>query len=184
MAGHYFGTSQWSLPTWEAYQTLAAYADAHGPPRDRPYLVHASVWPSGDLRASYDHLRAEYEASRPAFTCPHGVSNVWTHTQVTGDERLRGIDGDTLHPCQKPIAFAERIIRASTRPGEHVWVPFGGTCREAVAAEWMARREPDEARQVVTCEIDQDGRDYLGAVVRQMEGKDLRTFDLRQGVLL
>jgi site-specific DNA-methyltransferase (adenine-specific) len=205
MAGHYFGTSQWSLPTWEAYQTLAAYADAHGPPRDRPYLVHASVWPSGDLRASYDHLRAEYdhlraeydhlraeydhlraeyEASRPAFTCPHGVSNVWTHTQVTGDERLRGIDGDTLHQCQKPIAFAERIIRASTRPGEHVWVPFGGTCREAVAAEWMARREPDEARQVVTCEIDQDGRDYLGAVVRQMEGKDLRTFDLRQGVLL
>jgi hypothetical protein len=197
MAGHYFGASQWSLPTWEAYQQLAAYAAEHGAPRERPYLVHPSVWPAGGLRASYDHLRAEYdhlraeydhlraeyEASRPAFNCPIGVSNVWQHGQVSGAERLRGEDGATLHPCQKPLAFADRIIRASTRPGERVWVPFGGTCREAVAAEWMARAEPDEARQVVTCEIDEDGRDYLGAVVRQLRGEDVRPRDPRQASL-
>ena len=81
---------------------------------------------------------------------------------------------ETLHPSQKPLAFADRIIRASSRLGERVWVPFGGTCREAVAAEWMARAEPDEARQVVTCEIDEDGRNYLGAVVRQIRGEDVR----------
>lgn len=194
---HYFPADQWWLPTWEAYQQLAAYAADHGKPRDRPYLVHPSVWPAGGLRASYDHLRAsydhlraeydhlraEYEASRPAFKAPLGVSNVWTHGQVGGPERLRGEDGATLHPCQKPLTFADRILRASTRPGERVWVPFGGTCREAVAAEWMARAEPAEARQVVTCEIDQDGRDYLGAVVRQLRGEDVRPKDPRQATL-
>ena len=197
MGSHYFGASQWSLPTWESYATLASYAAEHGAPRDRPYLVHPSCWASDSreplrasydhlraeydhLRAEYDHLRAEYEASRPAFTAPLGVSNVWRHGQVTGAERLRGDDGATLHACQKPIAFSDRIIRASSRPGERVWTPFGGTCREAVAAEWMARAEPAEARQVVTCEIDQDGRDYLGAVVRQLRGEDVRKRDPRQ----
>lgn len=178
MAGHYFQPSQWSLPTWDAYQRLAAFAAEHGPPRERPYLVHPSCWPGGDLRASYDHLRAEYdhlraeyEASRPAFTCPLGVGNVWTHGQVTGSERLRAADGSTLHPCQKPLAFAERMIRASTRAGERVWVPFGGTCREAIAAQRIARADPSEAREVVTAELDEDGRDYLGAVVRVLEGR-------------
>ena len=94
-----------------------------------------------------------------------------------------GVQRVPLHPCQKPLTFAGRIIRASSRPGERVWVPFGGTCREAVAAEWMARAEPDEARRVVTCEIDEDGRDYLGAVVRQIRGEDVRPRDPRQGSL-
>ena len=178
-----------NYPTWEVWQKSAAAMHEAAPlsGRERPYLVHPSVWPAGGLRASYDHLRAEYdhlraeyEASRPAFTAPLGVSNVWRHGQVTGAERLRGDDGATLHACQKPIAFSDRIIRASSRPGERVWTPFGGTCREAVAAEWMARAEPAEARQVVTCEIDQDGRDYLGAVVRQLRGEDVRKRDPRQ----
>jgi len=187
MAGHYFGASQWGLPTWEAYQAMAAYAAEHGAPRDRPYLVHADYWPGdGDhlratydhlratydhLRAEYDHLRAEYEASRPAFTCPLGVGNVWTAPTVAGADRLRSEDGATLHPCQKPVLFAERMIRASTRPGETVWAPFGGTLREAVAAEQIARAEPAEARRVITSELNLDGVDYIGPALRQMQGK-------------
>lgn len=169
MPSHYFTPSQWALPTWEAYQQLAAYAAQHGPPRERPYLVHPSRWP-GDLRASYDHLRAEYEASRPPFTCPLGVGNVWTHNQVIGAERLRAPDGAILHPCQKPLLFADRMLRASSRPGDTVWVPFGGTCREVVAAEQMARREPAEARRVVCCELNQDGVDYLTPALAQADG--------------
>ena len=208
MAGHYFGASQWSLPTWEAFQTLAAYAAKHGRPRDRPYLVHPAVLPAGGLRAEYDHLRAsydhlraeydhlrasydhlraeydhlraEYEASRPAFEAPVGVSNVWPHRQVAGDERLKGADGQALHPCQKPLAFAERMLRASTRPGEAVWAPFGGTCREAVAAQRIARQDEAEARRVVTAELDEDGRDYLGAVVRVLNGEGSRPVNRQQ----
>ena len=183
-----------NYPTWEVWQRSAAAMDEARPllPGDRPYLVHPSVWPAGGLRASYDHLRAEYdhlraeydhlrasydhlraeyEASRPAFHAPLGVSNVWSAGMVQGPERLRAPNGETLHPCQKPVEFAVRMVRASSRPGERVWVPFGGTCREAVAAEWMGREEPSDARVVVTAELDQDGRNYLDAVVEQIEGR-------------
>ena len=181
MAGHYFGRSQWSLPTWDAYRTLAAYAQEHGSPRARPYLVLPECQTDpGDhlrasydhlrasydhLRASYDHLRAEYEASRPAFTHPIGVGNVWKHGQVSGSERLRGPDGQALHPCQKPLAFYDRMIRASSRPGELVLEPFGGTCRAAVACH---RLPAAERRRFVCIEPDEDGRDYLPAILPQL----------------
>jgi adenine-specific DNA-methyltransferase len=188
MAGHYFGASQWSLPTWAAYQALAAFAQEHGPARGRPYLVLPSCWPEGGLRASYDHLRAsydhlraeydhlraEYEASRPAFTLPPGVTNVWSAPIVGGGERLAGPAGTALHPCQKPLLFAERMIRASTRPGERVLVPFGGTCREAVVCEWLARTTPAEARGYDVCELNADGVDYIGPVLAQIRGEDTR----------
>jgi DNA modification methylase len=183
MAGHYFGASQWALPTWEKYQTLAAYAAAHGRPREGlPYFVHEAAAAGLEatyqhltaeaqaLRAEYDHLRAEYEASRPPFTCPLGVSNVWREPTVAGPERLRDGQGRTLHPCQKPLLFADRMLRASSRPGDVVWVPFGGTLRELVAAERMARADRAEARRVVTCELNADGVDYIGAALAQVRG--------------
>jgi DNA modification methylase len=198
---HYFPADQWSLPTWEKYQRLAEYAAEHGEPRERPYLVHPDIWPDGGhretydhlrekydhlrekydhLREKYDHLRETYEASRPAFTCPLGTGNVWTHPPVAGRERLRHTDGKTLHPCQKPVAFARRMIEASTRPGERVWVPFGGTLRECVAARDIAMGEPSAARSVVTAELDMDGRDYITAALRQYHGQGTRPVDPRQ----
>jgi len=197
MAGHYFGSSQWSLPTWDAFQKLAAYASKHGTTRCRPYLVHPDFWPdvsaaSNDrylratydhLRAEYDHLRAEYEASRPAFDCPMGIGNVWTHQSIAGPKRLRAPGGETLHPCQKPLAFSERMILASSRPGDTVWAPFGGTIREAVAAEQVARTDPDQARRVITSELNQDGVDYLGPAIRQLQGLGSRPRNPRQRTL-
>ena len=177
MATHWFGeTFQWELPTWESYAALSDHAVKHGPPRERPYLVHPAVWPGGDLRASYDHLRAEYdhlraeydhlraeyEAARVPFTLPPGITNVWSHPQVGGMERLHGPNGKALHPCQKPILFSDRMIRASSKPGELVLEPFGGTLRVAVACERMA--EPN-ARRYVCIEPDEDGRDYIAAVL-------------------
>lgn len=98
----------------------------------------------------------------------------------------RGTEGDVhaaLHPCQKPLAFAERMIRASTRPGDVVWVPFGGTLREVVAAEHMARRDPAEARRVIACELNADGQDYIGPAVAQAEGRSLLDVPATQGRL-
>lgn len=186
MAGHYFQASQWSLPTWDAYQRLAEHAAKHGPPRAVPYLT-LERFAGADglaatydhLRAEYDHLRAEYEASRPPFTAPMGVGNVWRAPTVAGPERLRAPDGSTLHPCQKPLAFADRMLRASTRPGDAVWVPFGGTLREVVAAERMARADPAEARRVLSCELNADGVDYIGPALAQADGLPL-TSDPKQ----
>jgi DNA modification methylase len=39
----------------------------------------------------------------------------------------------SLHPCQKPLAFASRAILASTRIGDTILDPFAGTNRIAVA---------------------------------------------------
>lgn len=110
-------------------------------------------------------------------------TNVWrTDLTSTDREKLKGdavvrsttVSTNALHPCQKPLAFADRMIRASTRPGERVLVPFGGTCREAVVCEWLARTEPAEARWCDTCEINVDGVDYIGPVLAQLRGEDPR----------
>jgi hypothetical protein len=94
-----------------------------------------------------------------------------------------GVQRIPLHPCQKPLLFAERMIRASTRPGESVWAPFGGTLREAVAAERIARADPAEARRVITSELNQDGVDYIGPALRQLQGLGTRRVDPRQASL-
>jgi hypothetical protein len=171
----------YNFPTWDVFQRFASACAEAGPPRERPYLVHPSVWPGGGLRTSYDHLRAEYdhlraeyEAARCFFDLPMGIANVWGAPQVQGSERLTGADGATLHPCQKPLAFAERVILASSRPGDVVFEPFGGTCRIAVANERLARFNSADARRTITVEMDEDGRDYIGAVLRSM-GADLGT---------
>jgi DNA modification methylase len=74
-----------------------------------------------------------------------------------------------LHPTQKPLAFADRIIRASSDPGSRIWVPFGGTLREALAATRIGIADPHEGRHVVTCEINQDGVDYLSPAIAEIE---------------
>lgn len=124
-----------------------------------------------------------YTRGRPWFTTNGEPSNIWRlpHGAWTSERIKSGTIGtalggtnewaEPLHPCQKPLLFAERMIRASSRPGDTVWVPFGGTLRELVAAERIARADPGEARRVVTCEINADGRDYIGAALEQVEGR-------------
>jgi DNA modification methylase len=39
-----------------------------------------------------------------------------------------------VHANQKPLRLIERIIQASSDPGDVIWEPFGGLCSVAVAA--------------------------------------------------
>lgn len=173
---HSFTESQWCMPTFDQWKALHIAWNKRGDPSGRPYLQRAErarVWVLSDaadheaLRAEYEALRAEYEAARTPFVVPDGVGNVWTAPIVDRPERLTGPDGDTLHPCQKPLLFAERMVRASTRSGDRVLVPFGGTCRIAVFLEGLFRDEPGQARYHDTCEMNADGADYLSAVLRR-----------------
>ena len=159
MARHWFTWTQWCLPSAERYDQLRALLPGLTRSLDDLRAEHAELWSA---------FRAQWEAIRAPFNPTMGVTNVWTHPQVQGAERLTGADGATLHPCQKPLLFARRIIEASSRPGETVFVPFGGTCRESVANEQIARLNPEDARRVVTVEQDEDGRDYIGAVLRSL----------------
>jgi len=165
---HSFAHSQWILPTWDQWCALHAAWNLRGDPAGRPYLQRARghVYDLADeadvgaLRSEYDALRSEYDALRVPFSIDPGVTNVWDHPQVGGVERLKGADGKALHACQKPLIFADRMIRASPLPGELVLEPFGGTLRVALACERM-----EEKRRYVCVEPDEDGRGYVDAVL-------------------
>lgn len=127
----------WYYPPPDAFERLAAYANAHGNPEGLPYFsldgrraISASAWAK---------MRAK-------FTCEVGVTNVWREPQVGGGERIQGQrDGmkykfSSLHGSQKPLKFIDLAVRSSTDPGDVVWEPFGGLCPGAVVSRRSGRR--------------------------------------------
>lgn len=62
-------------------------------------------------------------------------TDVWWHTIVGTNAKER-----TGYPTQKPVALAERIIRASSDEGELVLDPFAGSGTVGAAAEELGRR--------------------------------------------
>lgn len=115
MAGHWFGRVQWALPTAENYQWLR---DLFGP---------------GFLAREYEDLRTEYEDLRRPFNVSADVpyTDVWTYPTV-GTRKGK-------HPCEKPLAMMEDIIRASSRPGAVVLDCFLGSGVTGKAAANLGR---------------------------------------------
>lgn len=80
------------------------------------------------------------ENGRPAIIRPAEasagakVNNLWDDiTRVSGQE-------STGYPTQKPLALYERIIRASSNPGDLVLDPFCGCATTPIAAERLGRQ--------------------------------------------
>jgi hypothetical protein len=120
----------WYFPPPENLEAIAAYANEHGRPTDRPYFsldgtrpLTADAWEP--MRAKWNHV--------------HGLTNVWSEPAVRGGERLKtGLK--SLHGNQKPLKLMERIIAASSDEGDVVWDPFGGLASGAIAASNLGRR--------------------------------------------
>lgn len=115
MAGHWFGTSQWALPTEANYQWLRSTLSS---------LNHGGAYlqrPYEELRTEYEELRTEYEELRRPFNVSAEVpfTDVWTFPTV---QNYRG-----KHPCEKPASMIEHIVRASTREGQTVLDCFLGS---------------------------------------------------------
>ena len=112
MAGHYFVASQWALPNRHAYETLQARAGAG-------FLTR----PWDDLRAEYDRLRVEMESVgnlRPfRVTAQDQWSDVWDFPATK--------NSPGRHPCEKPQALIEHMLRATTVEGNIVLDPFAGS---------------------------------------------------------
>ena len=49
-----------------------------------------------------------------------------------------------------------------------------------MATQQINRRDPESKRRCVTAEIDEDGRNYLDAVVRVLEGRGVKPEDPKQ----
>lgn len=128
--------NDWYFPPPERFEQLRDYANAHGDPSGRPYLTpETEEFDPDDLEQS-----AASVVHRSKFDCPTGVTNVWSHPQVSGAERVTNSDGGALHPNQKPLPLVRQILNASTERGDVVWEPFGGLCTAAVAAKELDRR--------------------------------------------
>jgi len=148
MARHWFTWSQWTPPSPDRYAALQR-------------LIPALTASLESLRRAQDDVwavfRARWQSVRVPFNPPERVTNVWPCFKLALSERMPLHDGET-HPCQKPLAFADRAIRASTRIGDTILDPFAGTNRIAVAC----RRLPaEERRHAIGIEMD---RRWLDAV--------------------
>jgi site-specific DNA-methyltransferase (adenine-specific) len=113
MAGHWFGRVQWALPTQNNYEWLRELLHLRGNWQENTR--------EGFLRLEYEDLRREYEDLRRPFSVTANVpyTDVWTFPTV---QHYKG-----KHPCEKPLAMMEHIIRASTRPGAVVLDCFAGS---------------------------------------------------------
>ena len=103
----------------------------------------------------------EWAKMRAKFHCGVGITNVWTEPQVRGEERVK-TGHKSVHMNQKPLRLLERIILASSDPGDVVWEPFGGLCSTAVAALNMER-------QCYSAEILED---YYAAALNRLASHD------------
>lgn len=63
----------------------------------------------------------------------------WSLPLCTGQERLKGEEGDKLHPTQKPESLLHRILIATSKPGDVVLDPFSGTGTTAAVAKKLGR---------------------------------------------
>jgi site-specific DNA-methyltransferase (adenine-specific) len=116
MSGHYFGASQWALPTAEVYAKLQVLfnADASNP----------------------EHLRREYEDLRRPFNSSKALpyTDVWNHRTVNAAAT------DGKHPAQKPLTIMADIVDLSSRRGDTVLDPFAGSGTTLRAAKDLGRK--------------------------------------------
>lgn len=136
------------------YQLTAINAPVQAPNSSLTYEVMGVVrtW-----RWSRERMEQEIANGRVVQTKPGNVprqiryldeqkgktlNNVWTDITALNSQALER----TGYPTQKPIALAERIIKASSNPGDIVLDCFAGCAYVAVAAERLDR-------QWVACDI-------------------------------
>ncbi len=67
------------------------------------------------------------------------LGSVWKIAVCQGNERLKDENGDKLHSTQKPEELLYRIIAISSKKGDIVLDPFGGTMTTAAMAKKLGR---------------------------------------------
>ncbi|GHU13545.1 methyltransferase [Betaproteobacteria bacterium] len=86
-------------------------------------------------RADYQH---QYEPI--LYEWPEGSQRHWCGDRDQGDVwNIRKPQKNDLHPTMKPVELVERAIRNSSRPGDVVLDPFGGSGTTLIAEEKSGR---------------------------------------------
>ncbi len=93
------------------------------------------IWAVKNPKAKYTF---NYEAMK-ALNEDTQMRSTWEIPLCTGKERLKGEDGNKLHPTQKPEALLYRVIMASSKVGDVVLDPFFGTGTTGAVAKRLGR---------------------------------------------
>lgn len=114
MSSHWFGRSQFSIPSEEHYNTM-----------DK--LFGNTLKPYEELKAEFVALRDGFNRSRRTFNVTKDVpfTNVWDFKPV---QPYAG-----KHPCEKPLDLMSHIIKTSSLPGDVVFDAFTGSGSTAIS---------------------------------------------------
>ena len=113
LASHYFGESQWMLPTRDHYLKLQQAASGKA------------------FKREYDDLKREWYATRAYFDNTHdSMTDVWSYPRVQGEERWS-------HATPKPVDMISRIYKSSSPDDSIIYSPFLGSGTDVIAAQQM-----------------------------------------------
>jgi site-specific DNA-methyltransferase (adenine-specific) len=67
------------------------------------------------------------------------LRDVWDFPSCQGPERIKGEEGRSAHPTQKPLKLFKRLIEMASNEGDLVLDPFMGSGTTAIACEELKR---------------------------------------------
>jgi modification methylase len=94
------------------------------------------IWAAREKSSRYTF---NYEALK-AIADDVQMRSDWLLPICSGPERLKDEGGRKAHPTQKPESLLQRVLIASTNPGDVVLDPFFGTGTTGAVAKYLGRR--------------------------------------------
>lgn len=97
------------------------------------------------------------------------MGSVWRIGICQGSERIKNDKGEKLHSTQKPEELLYRIIAISSRIGDLVFDPFGGTMTTAAVAKRMGRHYLTIEKEPEYCEYGERRLSSITPVIGNIE---------------
>ena len=96
------------------------------------------IWAKNTFTLGRADYQRQYEPI--LYGWPEGQNRHWCGDRDQGDVwNIKKPQKNDLHPTMKPVELVERAIRNSSRPGDIVLDPFGGSGTTLIAAEKSSR---------------------------------------------
>lgn len=96
------------------------------------------IWAKNTFTLGRADYQRQYEPI--LYGWPEGKQRHWCGDRDQGDVwNIKKPQKNDLHPTMKPVELVERAIRNSSRPGDVVMDPFGGSGTTLIAAEKAGR---------------------------------------------
>jgi DNA modification methylase len=116
------------------------------------------IWAKNTFTLGRADYQRQYEPI--LYGWPEGAQRHWCGDRDQGDVwNIKKPHKNDLHPTMKPVELVERAIRNSSRPGNLVLDPFGGSGTTLIAAE-------KSGRQARLIELDPK---YVDVIVRRWQ---------------